>query len=207
MKSALRNRPNQRSESQVTKNKKPTRPEDAGGSIVTLPPIPLQELIALMRLTGFWFNPNLRPDFPDLRGHFTNFLPHLARCRMLVQCNPNQSSDEVHHWMLWPDGGSARVHAVFHVPIIDGEAFLDLGTDAGGRWWQYLRQIVHDAVELTPSQRWLRFYRITVSFDGRKERLLRIVHLGCHALTACAFFLAPNDLVPDRIAEEGGNKT
>ncbi len=181
-------------------DQQPPTPEDEG-RILTLPGIPLQELICSMRRAGFWFNPNLRPDFPDLRGHFTNFLPHLARCRMLVQCNPNKTSDQVHHWMWWPGDGSAQVHAVYHVPIIDDAAFLNPEAETGDRWWRYLRQIVQDAVELKPDQRWLRFYRITVSFDGRHERLLWIVHLGCHALTACAFFLAPNRLIPERITD------
>ena len=103
--------------------------------------------------------------------------------------------------MWWPDGGSARVHAVYEVPIIDGTAFLDLKPNTLDHWWQHLCHIIHDAVDLKPSHRWMRFYRITVSFDGRHERLLWIVHLGCHALTACAFFIAPNNLVPDRIAD------
>lgn len=180
----------------------PPAPE-VSEKIMTLPATPLQELIGLMRRSGFWLNPNLRPDFPDLRGNFTNFLPHLARCRMLVQCNPDKTGDEVHHWMWWPGDGSARVRAVWHVPIVGDAAFLDLETDAGNRWWRHLRQIIHDTVELKPEQRWLRFYRITVSFDGRHERLLRVVHLGCHALTACAFFLAPNGLRPERIADFG----
>ncbi len=178
----------------------PVAPEDEG-RIVTLQAIPLRDLIALIRRTGFWFNPNLRPDFPDLRGHFTNFLPHLARCRMLVQCNPNQTCDQVHTWMPWRDGGSARVHAVYHVPIIDHATFLDQKTDAADDWWGCLRPIIHDTVETRRGQRWLRFYRASISFDGRKERLLRIVHLGCHALTACAFFLAPNNLIPERLAD------
>lgn len=102
--------------------------------------------------------------------------------------------------MSWPDGGSARIHAVYPIPIIDGAAFLEPEVDAGNRWWPHLRQIIQDGVELRPSQRWLRFYRIVITFDGKNERLLRIVHVGCHALTACAFFLAPNKLGPDRIA-------
>ncbi len=170
------------------------------------PAITLQELIALMCQTGFWFNPNLRPDFPHLQGHFTSFLPHLARCRMLVQCNPATTPDEVHHWILWDGGGSARIRAACHVPINGEAAFLDHDPDAGSRWWQHLRHIIHDAVDLKPNQRWLRYYRLTVSYDGRNERLLRIVHLGCHALTACAFFLAPNRLIPDRITDFGRTK-
>ena len=177
------------------------------GRMVTLEPIPLQDLIALMRQTGFWFNPNLRPDFPDLRGHFTNFLPHLARCRMLVQCNPNQTCDQVHNWMQWREGGSARVNAVQHVPINDHATFLDQKGEAEDGWWRYLRQIIHDTVELKLQQRWLQFYRTTITFDGKNERLLRIVHLGCHALTACAFFLAPIGLVPERIMDHGGTKS
>lgn len=173
---------------------------------MTLQPAPFQALVTLMRQEGFWFNPNLRPDFPDLRGDFTNFLPQLARCRILVQCNPTRTCDQVHDGMLPATHGSARVHAVEHGPITHGAEFLRLETDARSRWWQPLRQIIHEVVEFKPNQRWLRYYRITVSFDGRNERLLRIVHLGCHALTACAFFLAPNKLIPERIVGQRGTR-
>ncbi len=178
----------------------PDTPESQGG-IVTLTPMPLQELVRQMRLIGYWFNPNLRPEFPDLCGNFTNFLPHLARCRMLVQCNPNQACDQVHHWMTWPGGGSARVCEVWDVPIIGEATFLDQEIGARDRWWHLLRSIIQDTVELRPDQRWLSFYRIEVSYDGRHKRMLRIVHLGCHALTACAYFLAPNRLIPERITD------
>lgn len=171
----------------------------------TLPSIHLRELISLMRRKGFWLNPNLRPEFPHLRGDFTNFLHQLARCPMLVQCNPDKTSEEVHRGMGWPGSGSARVLNVQNVNIVGGESFLDKTSNRQARWWQCLRTIIAETVEVKPDQRWICFYRTTISFDGRNERKLQVVHLGCHALTACAFFFAPNRLVPERVVGHSGD--
>lgn len=171
-------------------------------SIPELPPLPLEELIALMRLAGFWLNPNAHPDSRNAPANLTDLLQYrdLARCRILVQCNPNLKGNHIHKAMSWARSAcGAQIRGVHHIPIIQGETFLNGAPMAEHRGWHYLRQIVHDTVELNPQQRWIRYYYLTVSFDGQHERLLRLVQLGCHALTACAFFFLPNKLAPERV--------
>ena len=174
--------------------------------LTTLPALSLTALINLMRATGFWLNPNLRTDPRHGRGDFTNLLPHLARCRMLVQCNPNKPSAEVHDWMTrmadWREFGQARVHQVHHVPVTgDSEVFQNPQHQSLDRALRFMFQVAEEAVDLRADQRWLRYYLVSYSLDAQHERLLRVVHLGCHPLTAFAVFFSPNRLRPEGIAK------
>jgi len=177
-----------------------------GDKILALPAIHLDELIDLMRMVGFWLNPKLPPSVPEWEGNLTKLLPHLARCRLLVQCNQDRTQDQVHHGMATlargSQCGSARIDSVTYIPIINAEnLFQQPKVRARDRSWEHLRQLVRDTVEMKPEQCWIGFYRVALSFDAQHERLLRIVHLACHPLAAFTFFLAPNGLVPEKIVK------
>jgi SAM-dependent methyltransferase len=172
--------------------------------VVTLPELQLQDIISLLRLTGFW----LRRSF---KGDFAESLPNLARCRVLVQCNPEQTRDGVHDRMArlpgW-DFSGVRVKAVYHAPItgtdiLDGHQLMRSDEGAAQPFLEGFRSAFHklvgDATGVTPENCWIDLYRIVVSFDNQNERLLRVLQIGWPTLATLTFFLEPNRLLPDRL--------